>query len=73
MRYSTTCFSHFWELHKAYVVMFSSQNHLQTGKSKSILYSPAHQSMFKEDGVVLVLNVGILLLLLHDILLGSAE
>lgn len=28
--------------------------------------------MFKEDGVILVLNVGILLLL-HDIVPGSAE
>lgn len=33
----------------------------------------AHQPMFKEDGVVLVLNVGILLLLLHGIFPGSAE
>lgn len=53
--------------------MFSSQKHLQTGKSKSILYSPADQPMFKKDGVVLVLNIGILLLLLHYIFPGSAE
>jgi len=64
MRHSTTCFSHFLELHKAYVVMFSVQNHVYTGTSKSIRYSPAHQSVFKDDGIVLVLSAGILLLLL---------
>lgn len=53
--------------------MFSSQSHLQTGKPKSILYSPADQPLFKKDGIVLVLNVCILLLLLHYIFPGSAE